>query len=141
VQPELHSAPLGVVEERWWARAIRVRRSVLLGLLLPPTATVTAAALAVSRAAVRVPVTTRIVALVGRATMRAATSRGATTAGSGVSYEGRRWWWWWCWRGTDDVVEVDLLKKKQRAGLCKSRKWLAQLDVGHHGAELVTEAP
>jgi hypothetical protein len=54
--------PPGVVEERWWARATRVRRSVLLGLLLPPTAA--AAALAVSRAAVRVPVTTRIAALV-----------------------------------------------------------------------------
>jgi hypothetical protein len=115
-----------------------VRRSVLLGLLLSPTAA--AAALAVSRAAVRVPVTTRIAALVGCATRRAATSRGATTAKSGVSYEGRRWWWW-CWCGAGDAVKVDLLKKKQRAGLCKSRKWLAQLDVGHHGAELVTEAP
>ena len=113
---------------------------VLLGLLLPPTAAATV--LAVARAAIRVPVTTRIAALVGHATRRASTFRGAMTAGSRVSNEG--WQWWWCWRdggGAGDVVEVDLLKKKQRAGLYKSRKWLAQLDVGHHGAELVTEAP
>jgi hypothetical protein len=64
------------------------------------------------------------------------------TAGSGVSYEGRRWWW--CWRGVGgagDIVEVDLLKKKKRTGLCKSRKRLVQLDVGHNEAELTTEAP